>query len=509
MSISRFISRQCSTHLARFMIMALTMACESKPETNPGTTQDDDDDDAGEQSSEGENGSENSEQNDESANSEESNSNTDADDSGSNTTTSDDASDEDESNESGDESSTDDDSSNTNTGDGNDVCENSEVTPWQGTDRLDASASPPCDLDPASVPMFVGFGWDDNAYSGLEGSNGTGGMDWALKLFTSRTNPSGVGNERTYDGTPTNAAFYFTATYIGTWIAESPTLVKKSWHAVLESGLEVGNHTFKHDHGAEFDKATWENEIGQCIDWLTKPFDPEEVSHTPDDTKGVGVERESLYGFRTPFLEYNDATLSVVQEKAFWYDCSIEEGWQSEADATNFNWPYTLDQGSPGHDVLVEWELKKPISAHPGLWELPVYPYIVPPDEECEKYGVPVGLRAKLKALKDFFDEESGKITGFDYNLWTLYAMNKAEFLATLKYSFDQRLQGNRAPMMVGIHSDYYSSKYTGAPNATAEERQEAIAEFLDYVLKHPDTRVVSPKQILDWMRAPVGLKQR
>jgi hypothetical protein len=137
---------------------------------------------------------------------------------------------------------------------------------------------------------------------------------------------------------------------------------------------------------------------------------------------------------------------------------------------------------------------------------MPVYPLIVPPDNEAANYGVPTGMRAKMKGIASWFDEGSGKITGFDYNLWVSFRMNKAEFLATLKYSFDQRLVGNRAPFMLGTHADYYSSKYTGAPYSTATERQEAIEEFLDYVATKPEVRIVSTKQILDWVRRPVPL---
>ena len=43
--------------------------------------------------------------------------------------------------------------------------------------------------------------------------------------------------------------------------------------------------------------------------------------------------------------------------------------------------------------------------------------------------------------------------------------------------------RGNRAPFLLGTHTDYYSSKYTAAPSATPRQRQEAIEEFIDYAL--------------------------
>ena len=41
---------------------------------------------------------------------------------------------------------------------------------------------------------------------------------------------------------------------------------------------------------------------------------------------------------------------------------------------------------------------------------------------------------------------------------------------------------------------------------STAEERQEAIEEFLDYALSKEAVRVVSMKQVLDWVRNPSPL---
>jgi len=378
--------------------------------------------------------------------------------------------------------------------------------PWTGNDNVPASQSPPGDLPIHEVPMFVSMGWDDNAYSGLDGSGGTGAMTWASEMIAARTNPPGNENLGSYDGTPIKMSFYLTSIYAAMWMSESPTYVKRAWNRAFVDGNEIGNHTHNHAHGSAYTAQQWQTQVTTCMDWLSKPFDPNESNVSPDTSKGAGIPVEELYGFRTPFLEYNDHTFSVVKARGFWYDCSIEDGFQPDHDGSNFHWPYTLDSGSPGHDLLVEWGLKEPISNHPGLWELPVHPVIVPPDEKCAEYGVPSGLRAKLHAVQSWFDVESGKITGFDYNLWVSFQMTKAEFLATLKYTLDLRLEGNRAPFMFGTHTDYYSSKYTAANRSTHAERREAIEEFLDYALTKDAVRVVSNKQILDWVRNPSAI---
>src|SRR4051794_30763809 len=50
---------------------------------------------------------------------------------------------------------------------------------WTGHDHVPWSQSPPFGLHPDQVPQFVSFGFDDNGYSGLPESNGTGGFAWS------------------------------------------------------------------------------------------------------------------------------------------------------------------------------------------------------------------------------------------------------------------------------------------------------------------------------------------
>jgi hypothetical protein len=380
---------------------------------------------------------------------------------------------------------------------------------WTGHDDVAWSQDPPFGLSPKHVPQFVSIGFDDNSYSGLDGSAGTGGFSWSLEMVRDKRNPAGAGEARNYDGAPVTFSYYLTSIYIANWQSESPTFVKRAWHQALVDGHELGNHTLSHAHGAMFDVDHWKQEIGDCQDWIVKPFDPNEVNFTPDNAKGPGVPKDQIFGFRTPFLEYNDATFQAEETFGFYYDTSIEEGWQAEIDGTHMPWPFTLDHGSPGNELLVTWELDPPkehLNDHPGIWEFSPQPVTVPPDDECAKYGIDYSLRDKLHGVASWFDVENGKITGFDYNLWVQFKLTKAEFLAVMKYTLDQRLAGNRAPMTFGAHTDYYSSKYTAPENATPEERQQAIEEFIDYALSKPEVRFVSNKQILDWVRNPVAL---
>ena len=146
------------------------------------------------------------------------------------------------------------------------------------------------------------------------------------------------------------------------------------------------------------------------------------------------------------------------------------------------------------------------LAAERELWEIPVYALFVPPDEECERYGVPPGLRARLHGVRDYFDPADGKITGFDWNLWVEFGMSAPEVVATFQYTLDQRLAGNRAPLTFGTHSDIYSEQYQTLPASTAEERRQALAAILEHALGRPEVRVVTARQLLDWLRAPAAL---
>jgi peptidoglycan/xylan/chitin deacetylase (PgdA/CDA1 family) len=294
-------------------------------------------------------------------------------------------------------------------------------------------------------------------------------MQWAVEMMSSRG----------------KASFYMTSTYA----QQGP------WRAAYDAGHEIGNHTVTHatDRGVGRDR--WLQEMRDCNTYLTET---------------VGVPAAELIGFRTPYLKYDDDTLAAVAEVGFRYDTSIEEGYEWDdlanggaggpMDGTNYFWPYTLDDRSPGHTAQVEWgEGLVEIEPHPGLWELPVYAVVVPPE-----------LRATMATRQTWFDAEGGLITGFDYNLWAStgvggFAMTKEEFVATLKYTLDQRLAGNRAPFLFGAHTDYYVSTWnqnaSGTPSET--DRRAALEEFLDYAASKPEVRIASYREVLEFVRNP------
>jgi hypothetical protein len=359
-------------------------------------------------------------------------------------------------------------------------------------------------LTTEEVPLFVCFGSDDNGYSGVPGSGAAGGLHFLTELFAGRHNPPGAGHAATFDGAPLHYSFYVNTRYIiseggasryGEASREQAVWVRRAWKEAVEAGHEIGNHTHSHPHGREFKVSQWEAEMRRCTEILGLPYAAGEVASSQ---AGLGVTRTRLSGFRTPFLEYADATLTAAQNQGFAYDCSLEEGTQDDQDGRNFVWPYQLDRGSPANPS---------IGPHRGLWEIPVYVFIVPPDSACSRLGVPPGLREALKARQPYFETASGKITGMDWNLWCEYRMTPAEFLATIRYTLELRVRGNRAPLTIGVHSELYSDRQpAGECAGSAAERRTALADLVRDLQEREFVRIVSARELLQWLRHPAPL---
>ncbi len=368
------------------------------------------------------------------------------------------------------------------------------------------SQNPPANLPVEQVPLFVTMGFDDNGHSGWIDESRIEGMRWASEFFASLTNPDGTGNSSTYDGFPGSVSFYHTSKYILGESEEPSELVRKSWYNAIQAGHEAGCHTQNHEEGGEFSEEKWRLEMQLCVDDLAKPYSDRVGIF------GLGLNRDQLPGFRTPYLDYNDNTFKAIKSMGFRYDCSIEEGGQPDQDGTNFYWPYTMDQGSPGNQYTSSQEETPLIAPVPGLWEMPCHMVICPPDELCEQYGVASGFRDRMAAIdaaeydSELFDTAEGKITGLDYNCLAMFNMSAEEWLATLKYTLDLRIAGNRAPFLFGGHTDVYADGYDICPNISIADRRRVLEEFFQYALTKPMVRVVSYNKIIDWLENPIPL---
>lgn len=371
------------------------------------------------------------------------------------------------------------------------------------------SLHPPGGVESKRVPQFVVIGFDDNGYSGLEGSAGDGGMKWVLDFFKDKKNPKRSLDRDAFAGKPCRASFYPAASYGAAETFEERGLVKKAWRRAWLEGHEIGNHTFSHSEGLKLNprEEVWIDEIRRCNAFLTAPY-PETDGSPGSHGGGTGVDKRDICGFRTPYLAYTHETFAALCKEGFLYDCSIEDGWQKEQDGSNFCWPYTLDNGSPGDALIWNWpgvNRPRPIGAYPGLWELPLHPVVVPPDAECAHYNIPAGLRGKIEKNYPWFDEASGKLPAFDYNLFFVFKMNREEALAVLKYTFDLHYNGNRAPFSLGAHSDIYSSRYPLSGLTNYKDRQWVIEQFVGYILTRPDTRIVTARNVIEWCKSTSG----
>lgn len=323
------------------------------------------------------------------------------------------------------------------------------------------------------TPMFVCFAMDGNGYAD--------GVDWLTGLLDSKSNPVGTGNILNFDNTKAKGTFFVVGSYGAENFKNQGGYDKydllNSWNNAYLNGHEIGNNTWSYSHGQNFTTNEWVAEIEKNTNFL-------------DST--LNVPKTSIIGFRTPYLESNASTYEALKQLNMTYDCTIQFGynfWTPVAPDTGFGnsttstssykkffWPYTLNSGSPagytGTDVSID-----------GIWEIMMYTY--------------------LKA------DESGVMTGYDYNLWKVYG--KDNFVAILQKNYYLRKDGNRCPFIFSGNTEYYSQFYPNEaedfPNSTLQERKEAIEAFIDYVLTFPETRIVTVNNMLKWMKTPAPLR--
>ena len=340
------------------------------------------------------------------------------------------------------------------------------------------------------MPQFVAVTFDDNFVSGL--GDVSGGMTWATTFFEPLKNPAGSGFAPTFDGSPVRTSFYGNCLYLD----DEDT--RKSWRTAREHGHELGNHTVSHLHGAQFTAADWTEQIAPCTAALIKP----------ENDLGLGV--DDVRGFRSPFLEYSSELFGALKSQGLWYDTSVQSCWGAADDGKSCAWPYTLDQSSPdGADLTAKFKAPA-VAPTAGLWELTPSALFVPPDTLATQYGFEPGLRQRIPTdmpAPSFYEASTGRIAPLDVTLFVDASLSPAEVLATLKYTLDLRLQGNRAPLIFIGHTHVYASNYGAAAKAPeASARQRVIEDFVRYAQTLPVVRLRPVADLLNWMRQPQPL---
>ena len=375
--------------------------------------------------------------------------------------------------------------------------------------NVPASVNPPGGIAINKAPLFVNIGWDDNTSAE--------GLVWAQAMFDGKKNA---------DGTPFTSSFFFNSTSLHT---DAPLVSEIN---SLSTKHEVGNHTYDHQEaiGYQFDPSAGP---GSTYGWnnMTKFLRNEATQSEWSDILNKGVDTITHYtnvtsakisGFRSPYLEFGTNLYPALAALGYRYDCSIETNSDG---AGTWVWPYTLDNESPSHND--SWKTNSanlidttkdqtgadadyffPINSTPGLWELPSYALLIPNDANSATYGIAPGLRDSIQDRIGWMTPTDIHITGFDYNLWSAAKLSKTEVLGILKYNLDLRVANNRVPFLFGAHSQYYVGNWASqnAPNATKEQMQEAIEEFITYAASKSEVRIVSLEKVVDWMENPTEL---
>lgn len=436
------------------------------------------------------------------------------------------------------------------------------------------SKHPPRGMDPAKTPQFICLGFDDNPYTGENGSvyyesgswetgSSTSGEGQGLKwirdvLLKDKKNP---------DNSNCHASFYMICGQAGvynnsqrgatniTWGREVE-LIPACYKSLEAAGHEVANHTLDHlevnvrsthdsslnplctgmtmaksycfvdgvDYYSEVhaeypDAKGWKDYAGRELTSAAW----QEILEDADQHLKSKAQISSLTGFRAPRLEYNSNLFTALSSMNYDYDCSIEEGLQFNEVASNMVWPYTVNNGSPG--VWVAEDFDDNAATNPAwpnsrvwpesIWELPTHVIVVPENLRAT-IASRVGGGFQDQEIIDAF-EADGKISGLDFNLYVDWLLTPDEWYTTMVYNLEERLNGNRAPMIYGCHSQYYHGAYDFETlkmdtkfkkvldYSTFDTRAKKFEDFVDYAISK-NCYIVSGKEMVDWMRNPVDL---
>lgn len=365
-------------------------------------------------------------------------------------------------------------------------------------------------------PMLVLLSSDDN-YN-LEG------MEWMIDAISSRKHA---------DSTSLRMSFYCNSEF---WSGIGKDELFNAFNIAYKLGNEVTSHTARH------------------IKCSAPPGDPKRLS---DDSiyndiqdnlntlEEIGILKEHMYGFRTPYIATTDSTFIAVKRSGFMYDASVYEGIGDKPG--EYRWPYTIDTKNDflldnnGLELPPEWwdeavsgpkpepiepsyapgnhfsiaynnyTNRAPIRRHSGLWELPIYCFTAP-DSLIPYADTAFGYSTSGYIGGTIEDLIMGDTTGNKPKLAQGAAFTKERALATLKHHFDKVYNGNRAPMTLVYHTPNFSPT-TGKDEyfprcSNAIDRQWIIEQFIDYALGKEEVWFVSGEQAIKYCRNPVSVDQ-
>jgi len=335
----------------------------------------------------------------------------------------------------------------------------------------------------ANPPQFVVLGSDDNTKAEA--------VIWMQGI---------VDKYKNKDGSKMYMSFYVNTDQSGAIWDGKNDLVDAVYNA-YKAGHEIGNHTSTHLYCVEYGTL---NETTGVDDGKRADKDRifNEIKRVQDVLVGAGIPKGHQTGFRTPYLRYSDSTFTAMTEVEFLYDCSISAASDNTA-GTNY-FPYRLDGSkipadangnyAPDNSADVNTWGKTSVIRNHGIWELPCVQFAIAPQD--------------TNYVKSVLGDEDfdGYITGLDYNLWNEAELDSGQTVRSLLYTLQQSLAGNRAPLTIGCHSQYYfEAKNSEFPKIPPEKRRQAFEEFVKQASQLDNVFFVSGDMVIRWMQSPVS----
>ncbi len=207
-------------------------------------------------------------------------------------------------------------------------------------------------------------------------------------------------------------------------------------------GSEIAVHTMTHTTDKKSDYDTWHAEITGCREVLSQY---------------AKIPKEDIVGFRAPYLAYSDASFNILANNGFLYESSVGEVIGNRSKGTDsFIWPYTFEETNGQRYSSGEG----PAQPYPNLWEVPMWSY---------------------------YKADNTITTPMDY------PGTYAELTAMFKKAFNDRYNGNRAPMGLFFHSSWFGT----------ESNITALNDFLTWALAQEGVWTTTNHQLIEWMKTP------
>lgn len=223
-------------------------------------------------------------------------------------------------------------------------------------------------------------------------------------------------------------------------------------YPIYAMGNEIACHTVSH----RFPHTWWANASYE-------EYIQEIVGMKDNLVELAGVPRKDIKGFRVPFLQLGgDNMYQAIYDAGLEYDTSMFTGpvWEESEDPV---WPFTLDF-VPDQKYCQHGPC--PTKSYPGLWEIPVKRWYGVDGHSC---AMPDGCTVSATA---------------------------EETLEFLRKNFYRYYNSNRAPLGVFVHARWFHT----------EHHLDAVDMFIDELIEMDDVWIVTPSQVIEWMKKPTSI---